>query len=207
MVKNKKNYWKCLKSYLNLHIDLSTVVVILLIIFLFNRLFLQVVLASIDFMGSKIEFPPWLYDISVGFLANILALLFVAYLVFWIFRLRTKSALCGKFKAYDIVDDKENYWGDVSLTYNIFSNRIRGCLRSNEYDADIIIEAVFERGEYLRGHYIEKKKLTRRRMGAFLLMLDGEGDSYSGSYVFVDPYKLNFLPQTGKAKWVKESTF
>ncbi len=201
---NRKHVWSRMRGYFNLHVDLPATVAILLIVLLFHRPFLGGVFAFADFMGGKMELPAWLDDLVIGIVANILSAIIVIPIVFWVFRLNAKSELCGKFKAYDIVEDEEQYWGDVVLTYNIFSNRIRGRLSSTGHDADIRIEAVFERGEYLRGHYVEKWKTTRRRMGAFLLMLDGEGDTYSGPYVFVDPRDANYQPKEGRAKWVAE---
>ena len=205
MTTNKRDLRGHVRSYLNLHIDLQTVVVVLLIVVLFNRPFVHGVFTVATFVGEKTELPSWVNAIFLGVVADFLSAFIVGLVVFWAFRIKRKSALCGKFKAYDIVEGEEVYWGDVSLTYNIFSNRIRGRLFSDKHDADICIEAVFERGEYLRGHYVEKNRLTRRRMGAFLLMLDGEGESYSGRYVFVDPCDANFLPREGRAKWVMES--
>lgn len=201
---DKPRAWSRIRGYLNLHVDLPTIVVALLIVLLFHRPFLAGVFALTDFIGSKVEFPVWVDDLVVGIAANILSAFIVIPIVFWVFRLNAKSELCGRFKAYDIVKNEEVYWGDVVLTYNIFSNQIRGCLSSKKHDADIHLEAVFERGEYLRGHYVEKKKTTRRRMGAFLLMLDGEGNTYSGPYVFVDPNNSNYQPKEGRVKWVAE---
>jgi len=205
MAKSKQSVGGRLRGYLNLHIDLPTIVIVLLIVAIFYRPLLSGVFAFAGFVETKTELPPWVSDLVIGIVVNIISAIIIVPLAFWIFRLRAKSELCGNFKAYDIVNGQERYWGKIHLTYNIFSNRVCGCLSSDHFDADIRIEGVFERGEYLRGHYVERRRSTRRRMGAFLLMLDGEGESYSGPYVFVDPAESNFLPREGRAKWVMEA--
>jgi len=204
MVSKTNRKWTQIRGYFNLHIDLPTIVVILLIVLLIYQPLFNELFDFIGFIGSKTESPKWLNDIFIGIVSNIISAFIVVPTVFWMFQLQAKAALCGKFKTYEIVDGNENYWGDVELTYNIFSNRIHGRASSNEYDSDVQIEAVFERGEYLRGHYVEKKKSTRRRMGAFLLMLDGEGSSYSGPYVYVDPKDSNYHPKEGQVRWIAE---
>lgn len=204
MIKRLKHIFKEIEGYCRLHIDLNTIVIILLIILIFHRAFLGFVFSSVSFIETKFTIPEWIPGFLIGTLSNFISALILIPIIFWVFRISYKSKLCGKFKAFDIINGKEEFWGNLKLTYNIFSNRIRGRMRSDKHDADIIIDAIFERGEYLRGYYIEQKKVNRRRMGAFLLILDGSGDSYSGSYVFVDPKSNNIIPQEGKVKWVRK---
>ena len=196
---------KKIKRWLNLHFDISSLVIILLLVSLVYRPLLNFLFLTSTNLTPKLTVPEWVEHILLKVLCEIIAAAIILPLVFYLFRVSSKSMLTGKFTAFDIIDGKDTEWGTVTLTYNMFSNRIKGVLTSVSGDADLHIDAAFERGSYLRGHYIEKKKLTSRRMGAFLLMLDGEGDNYSGSYVFVDPDEANGIPKEGKAKWIKKS--
>jgi hypothetical protein len=194
---------KKIKRLLRIHLDIPSAVIILLIISLFFRPLLNFLFNVSSNFLQEVKFSPWFEIISLKVVCEMIAAMIIIPLILYFFRLSTKSMLVGKFNAFDIVGTNENVWGIVTLSYNMFSNKIRGTLTSTSDDSEILIEAIFDRGSYLRGHYIEKKKLSRRRMGAFLLTLDGEGDNYSGPYVFIDPADGNDIPKQGKAKWVK----
>src|SRR6185369_13967669 len=85
-------------------------------------------------------------------LSNLVSAVIIAPVVILAMGLRKKAELAGTFRAYDIVDGNETEWGQVELTYNLITNRVKGLLKKD--DLEIEIEAVLER-PYLRGHYIE----------------------------------------------------
>ena len=146
--------------------------------------------------------PAWVSNLLQNICANIVSAIIVIPLVFWIFKVRGKVAGVGKFKAFVVkADGTEQAWGDVRLSYNLLSNRIRGTITRDEIVIDL--EGQFDRSQYLRGHYIESSNAARRRLGAFLYILSGDSTTYTGPFAFVDPDDKNNVPQTAVGKWVR----
>lgn len=198
-----------LRGLWRIHIDIPAIVFIILVIILINQQGTQVLVGIVDKFADQTAVPTWMNEITIGVVANILALIIIVPALVWALGLLNKSFLCGEFTAYEITERDgeriEERWGTVHLTYNLFSHRIKGRLIAQDEDAEIYLEAKFDRGEYLRGHYIESRFRIRRRLGAFLLLLDGTGHSYTGRYVYVDPREENSRPQTGEARWVRNT--
>lgn len=205
-----------LGRYLRLHFDISSITIILFIIYLIY----QPVAAFVKYQALNIPTLKGSQETLSGFIVNILSDLVAAGIIglsaYLIFKLAYKSSLTGTFTAFDIFpevkgndgnkisDERREEWGTVTLTYNLFTNELCGTLISKAGDIEIKLEAKFERGQYLRGHYIEAQTHVRRRAGAFLLMIDGEGKNFEGNYVFVDPHAGNHMPQSGQAIWVRK---
>jgi hypothetical protein len=186
-----------------LHVDLPSVVIVLLLVTLVYRPLLNVAIPTLESTGTELGFPPSVIAFLRDFFANLTAGAIVLVVGYWIFDIKLKSAYAGEFLAFDIKKGHEEEWGRIRLTYNLFSRRIRGLLHNEAIKVDIEIDGVFERGQYIRGTYIERGRVERRRMGAFLMMLQGEGDEYRGKYVYVDPEEGHDIPTRGEAKWVR----
>jgi len=194
--------FKTIKKFFNIHFDLPAIIIVLLIISLFYRRIVYIIFSFIEFLETNLPLPAWGQNIWKDVSVEIFSAVLIAFFIFVIFKIKTKSSLVGDFEAYVISDGGERLWGDVKTTYNPFSNRIKGMLYEKNGDAVIAIDGIFDKGQYLRGYYTEKKKTVRRRMGAFLFTLSGEGDTYRGPYVYVDPETDK--PQVCEAKWVRK---
>lgn len=188
-----------LRDFFRLHFDLNTIVVLLVVIFLIHRPATNWLLGLIGQVSSIEALPDWIrtFVFSVG--ANLVSAIVIALIVFGWVRTSRKTMAVGRFKAYDTSSGKKADWGEVRLSYNLFSTRIVGVL-SNQ-DVSLRLEASFDRELYLRGHYAETGNIARRRLGAFLLCLDGEGNTYTGAFAFVDPAEPNSTPKTGTVRW------
>jgi hypothetical protein len=186
-----------------LHIDLPTVPIVLLLATLVYRPLLFLAIPALENVATEFGFHPSVAAFLRDFFANLAAGLILLVLGYWAFNVKLKSAYAGEFLAYDIKKGQEEEWGRVRLTYNLFSRRIRGLLHNDARNVDIEIDGMFERGQYIRGTYIERGRVARRRLGAFLMMLQGEGDEYRGKYVYVDPEEGHHVPSRGEAKWVR----
>ncbi len=199
------------RDYLRVHIDLTTIVIVLLIVAIFYRPLLGYLFNFIEFTNQKITFPVWVRDFLINIGSEILALLFITFMIFIFIKLKSKPYYAGSFTAYEIIKEKgkpnvQNEWGSLYLTYNIFTKRVKGILTHNASPITIKIDGVFEKERYLRGSYIEKNKPSRLRLGAFIMLLDVEGDDYIGEF-------LHFSPTTGfediglgEAKWVRKKS-
>lgn len=190
-----------LKKILQLHIDIPSIVVMGCV---FLVVWQPLARSAIEWLGivqKQIDPPIWVGDFFLGIMVNLVSAVIIVPFLFWVFGVANKSDLVGKFKAFDLTGDAEEEWGDVSLTYNLLSNRIKGTLTKD--DLSLALEAYLEKGQYLRGHYIEQTNFARRRIGAFLLQLNGSADRYQGKFVFVDPDDQAATPQTGDILWVR----
>ena len=196
------------RDYLRIHIDIPTVVIILLFVLIVYRQVTNFIFQSITFLTQEIKFPSWTKDISINVISEFVA---VGILIFWgylYFRLKTKPFFAGEFKAYEITKtlgqaDTKTEWGNLKLTYNIFSKRIKGILRSKDDQVCIQLEGEFDKERYFRGTYIEKDKPSRLRLGAFLMLLDSNGDNYEGAFMHVSPTTKIDTPEPGHAIWEK----
>jgi hypothetical protein len=197
-----KKYLSIASAYLRCHIDISTFVVAVLVLsFLWRPLYVYIT----TFVGvaatAMPPMPTWVENLLQNILANIVSAAIIIPPFFWILRVREKSAAAGRFNAFVTTQGVEEAWGEVRLSYNLLSNRIKGNIRHGEVIIDI--EAQFDRSQYLRGHYIDRSNAARRRLGAFLYLLSGDSDTYSGPFVYVDPDDNNNTPRNGTVKWVR----
>jgi hypothetical protein len=195
---------KNLRRFFRLHIDISTVLILAVIFLVFYRPLLNLIFKGMSFASAELHPGEAVREILLKVISEIITISIVFPVLVYFFKINTRALLSGKFTAFDIdTSGSEVEWGTVTLTYNLFSNKIRGSLVPKTAGNEIEIEAVFERSRFLCGYYVDKKTSTRRRLGGFLLMLDGEGSNYTGQYVFVDPQDANDSPKTGKATWKK----
>ena len=194
-----RRQWKTLRQLIYVHIDIPTILVLLFIVLLVHRPLEKKFFETLGWADDTFTFPVWFKDVWLGVLANVLAALIIVPVVFWLLRVRARAAVCGRFTAFDTTSGQAKEWGSVTLTYNIFSRRVRGTLTYN--DVELTLDAIFDKAQYLRGHYAETSNEARRRLGAFLLSLTGEGNVYEGPFVFVDPEDNNVKPQTGTVRW------
>jgi hypothetical protein len=196
-MKTIKNIWRA-------HIDVAGAVYVLLIVTIFYRPLLSKLAPWISAASANQSIPQWVKDLVPNVVGELVAAGIIALIIYWVFRIRAKASIVGEFDAYDLADGKEKAWGTVTLTFNPFTQQIRGLLVSAEHDATLILEGIFERGQFLRGHYAESSKLGVRRQGAFLLELLGDGNTYEGAYVFVDPGDAK-APESGKVRWKRKT--
>ncbi len=199
MINKLKGFVAFIKKLFHLHVDIPTAVLLLLGFLLVHRPLAKWIFSVIGFADTKLHPPDWVGPLVQSIFANLISAVIIIPVVFWMLRIRSKAAAAGRFNAYDLTNGTKRAWGEVALTYNLFSNRVKGTITHNSIVLQL--EAVFERGQYLRGHYIEKSNAARRRMGSFLLLLTGEADAYEGPFVFVDPQDQNAIPQTGSVRW------
>lgn len=193
--------FRAIRSLFRLYIDLPSIIVLLVIISFVYRPILGFFFGSLEILDAELHFPPWMGELGLAMLANVLSAIVIAVPIVFFLGWRRTAAVCGTFEAYVLGDDNsKERWGKVTLRYNLISNKIRGRLVDDIRDTELALDAVFDRGQYLRGHYIELKRLQRRRLGAFLLLLGGDGDTYEGPYVFVSP-DTDMLPNIGRVRW------
>ena len=192
-----------IKKILMVHIDLPTIIMISVIVLVIHRPLASFIFTRVAWLSERLDLPIWIGPILQGVSANIITALIVGPFLYFFFRNGIKSQTVGKFSAYDISDGKRTEWGTVHLTYNLFSNRIIGKIVHN--DIILKLEASFDKGDYLRGHYNEESNRARRRLGAFLLQLNGQTDKYIGPFVFVDPEDDNIKPKSGTVEWERLS--
>jgi hypothetical protein len=190
-----------MRRFLRIHVDLPTLIVALVVLLFVHRPLQKAFFDLIGWVDTQYNLPDWCGTMGIAIVANVLALLLLGTIGFALFRIGSKAAIVGVFKAYDLTRGAREEWGTVRLTYNIFSRKIRGSITHN--DIELTLEGVFDKGQYLRGHYWEAGNPARRRLGAFLLQLSGEGDSYEGSFAFVGPTTNNLTPSSGRVLWKK----
>lgn len=197
------------KDYLKVHIDIPSLIVILLILFIFWRKLTIIIFNSCEFIYQEVNPPEWVKNIGLGIVSNILSAAILIFIGYLYFKLKTKPFFAGNFTAYEITKntgaaDTETEWGNLTLTYNIFSKRIKGILRSKDNQVCITLSGEFDKDRYLRGTYIEKDNPSRLRLGAFLMLLSPNGDNYEGSFMHLSPSTGFDKPELGFAKWIKK---
>lgn len=207
---------KKIVSYFRLHFSLSSIVVLLLIGNLIYTPLASFIKLQANNAAALQGAKEVLKDFGINILSDIIATGIIGLIIFFIFKIKYKSSLSGHFTAFDIKvvettrdgvvtkSEERTPWGEVILTHNLFTNEFRGRLTNTDKNVEIELSAKFERSEYLRGSYIESTSETRRRIGAFLLKLDGNGKNFIGSFVFVDPDDRNYTPQSGRAEWIRK---
>jgi len=200
-----------------LHVDLSTIVILVLI----GNLIYKPIVGYIKLQASKIATQSGTKEILNNFglniLSDIIAAGIISLIIIIVFKLKYKSSISGTFNASEIIsktvdkgdgntetEDEVKLWGTVVLTHNIFTNDLRGQLTSTDGTVIILLNAKFERSEYIRGSYIETTHQIRRRIGAFLLRIDGSGKNFKGGNVFVDPEDSNENPKSGRIIWERK---
>jgi len=83
-----RRFCKQARSFLRLHVDLPTILILLLLIVLFNQMFLPGVLKGINFLGTKWEFPEWVSDFILNVSASILSALIIVPSAIWFFKVK-----------------------------------------------------------------------------------------------------------------------
>jgi hypothetical protein len=190
-----------LKRLLRLHVDIPSVVFVLLVVILIHRPAARWVFTVVDWGERELQLPQWFGGFLLNVVSDIVAAIIVATAVVFVLGLRKKSELMGTFDAFDIAPDGTAApWGQVKLTYKMLSDRVKGTLKHDKIEIEI--EGVLER-PYLRGHYVECGNAASRRLGGFLLVLNGDGNVYSGQTAYVDPRDENNVPRAGTVRWVR----
>ncbi len=134
-----------------------------------------------------------------GIVTSAITALVLAAVGFVVFKWVKKSDVAGTFDAFDVGENGDVPWGKITLRYNPFSNSMRGTVTHG--DTELQVDAKLFREQYLRGHYVEISNLARRRFGAFMMSLDGDGKSFEGKYVFVSPSDGYHVPSCGDVRW------
>ncbi len=148
-------------------------------------------------------------DVSINVISEIIGFFILLGLGFIYFRMNKKPFFAGEFITYQLEEKEDGSseyveWGSLMLTYNIFTNQLKGIMISKKKDICLKVTGEFDKERYFRGTYVEKDKPSRLRLGAFLMLLDSDGDNYEGSFMFVSPTTTIDEPQVGKARWEKE---
>ncbi|TQV71412.1 hypothetical protein FLL45_19850 [Aliikangiella marina] len=104
-----KTFWNYLKSFKNLHVDLSTILILLLIVVLIWPTLLNGILGGFEYLNSDYILPESLKNTFLGVIANLITAAIVVPTIFYFFNLKRKTHLCGEFKAFDIEDGNEKY--------------------------------------------------------------------------------------------------
>jgi len=123
-----------------------------------------------------------------------------------------KRRLATKLRIRDLTESFQSFlttqglnesWGIVTLSYEPLQETSDGYrIRVQLQNKDITLkgEAAVYKEQYLVGFYREVSKVSRRRAGAFMLELDGEGD-YFGKFLYIDPDTRT--PSMGTVKWLR----
>jgi len=196
------------RDYFRIHIDISSIVIILLVILIGYRSVANYLFHWVDWISKEIKWPTWFGEFSLNFFSDVISAIVLIYLGYLILGWKKKPYFAGKFKAFEIVKDKkgnetETEWGILILSYNIFLSRLKGVLKSKDGTVCIELNGSFDKERYFRGTYIEKDKPSRLRLGAFLMLLDANGDNYKGSFMHVSPTTAIDEPELGFARWEK----
>jgi len=191
------------RKFIRIHLDIPTIVLVSVVVLFVYRPLAAWLFSLVGWVESEVQFPAWVGSVAQGIVANLVSAAVIVPIAIWILRIRSKAAAAGRFKAFDMTSGSAESWGEVFLSYNLFSTKIRGTLTHN--DIVMRLEAVLDKDQYLRGHYSEQSNVARRRLGAFLLLLNGEGDGYRGPFVFVDPADESATPKTGSVEWKRVS--
>jgi hypothetical protein len=195
--------------FFQFYFDLPSISIILLIIIAIYRPGKDLIKVWLSDIPVYSGFKQILQDFSLNIFSDLIAASLIGLAVFFIFKLKFKSQISGKYKAYDIKTDNngkienKTEWGDLDLAFNLFTNRFRGKMTKKDGNVQLVIEASLEKETYLRGTYIEWGNRTTRRAGGFLMMLEGTNAIIKGKYAFVDPDTENIYPQFGEALWEK----
>ncbi|MEX0899802.1 MAG: hypothetical protein WD081_03830 [Gammaproteobacteria bacterium] len=191
-----------LRALLRLHLDIPSAIILTAIVLIAAPPLITLVSSFTGILSGWIEITETIAGYWHNILANVISAIIIIPIVYWLLRLTQRADAMGSFAAYDIKEDgSRSGWGRIDLTYNLFSNRVRGVLTRRS--VELKIEATIVQGQYLVGYYVERSNAARRRCGGFLMHLDGGADSYSGQYVFVDPDGTNITPTVGQAIWVR----
>lgn len=156
-------------------------------------------------LTGNVDVPEWLSALVVNVFASAAAALLVG-LPIWLW-LRSKKL--GSFaKTYlalnfDEATGEWEEWGELTLKYELApSHNFQPHFKCRLVNGNVVLQgtATLTQDQYLAGHYKEKSNHLRRRTGAFLMHLNGDGDQFEGTYSFVDP--RTHLPKSGRARWV-----
>lgn len=196
-----------LKEFFLVHFDLPTAIILIII---FGWVCWRGLKSILDFCGfSKPKIFNYISksELIKDVVINLTSIAIIAVFGYFLYQLKSKTYYVGEFTAFENSEDtryKEVEWGTVVLTYNLFSNNIRGILKSYQGDIVIEIDASLEREIYLKGTYKEVSKLSRLRLGAFLMKLDSNGDSYNGDFLLISPFNNADSIKKGDVRWVRK---
>lgn len=175
-----------MKRFLFLHLDVPSMLLLVLVASMFYRPIANVLFGWSQLLVQSVRLPAWAASLVSNITASIITIILVAIAGIAFFRWRYKSEIAGKYKACIVKEngDKED-WGQVVVTYNLLNNTFRTSLRRDDLVVNGHATLVGQR--HLVGTYLEASKLTRRRFGAFLYSLSGEGNCFTGKILCFDP--------------------
>jgi len=197
-----------LRDYLRIHIDIPNIIIILLCVLILYPTLSNWAFSGIEWISKKVTTPSWWGEVGVNVLSEFIAFALLAFLGYLIVLFSRKPYYAGKFKTFEVTkkagqSDTEVEWGELRLSYNLFTKRLKGVMRSLDQKVCIELNGVFEKERYFRGTYIEKDKPSRLRLGAFLMQMQLDGDNYEGAFIHFSPTTGLIEPELGYAKWEK----
>lgn len=200
---------KKIRDYFRLHIDIPTIVIILLIVAIVYRPFANFLFSRIGIASQIIKAPAWAKDIILNVISEFIAAFLLVVVGYIYIKYNSHPYFAGSFTAFAVTKiqgqpDDEEEWGDLRLTYNIFSKKIKGELKSKAGDARLKIDGEFDKERYLRGTYIDADKPSSLRLGAFIMLLNKNGDDYEGMYIALSPLTDSEQPEMAYAKWKRK---
>ncbi len=145
------------------------------------------------------------HALALGVVAGVVATILFGFLSSFAFGWLSKTRLTGKYQAFDIDQHgNETPWGTVTIKFHPLSKKtdhIPVHLQLNHDNTVMEGDGLIVDNRFLIGHYTDTGNPERRRSGSLMYEKDGNGTSWEGDYLFVDPDIAN--PTSGHAKWVR----
>ncbi|MCB2097168.1 MAG: hypothetical protein KDE05_06000 [Parvularculaceae bacterium] len=185
-----------------LHFGLNSVVTIVVIAVIIFKFALQPFALKLLDAPEKLSA---LQNFGLSLLASLAAAIMLAALGVFLMGWSSKIRHAVDYDVF-VVDDtgQELAFGRASVRYSPFSGTNQHTsVKMQLINGDIELDGngMIIDNRYLAGTYTEIGKPERRRSGSFLYEISGDGSSWAGQYIAIDP--ITDDPIVGRARWVR----
>jgi hypothetical protein len=196
---------ECWTTLFRIHIDLPSWVVFLGLVVFFRRQLLDELLLPAATVLSKKTSGTIGEAIAVNVGSSILAAVLLGGLGLLAIHHLKRVHLTGKFTATVAQNGAQVPWGNAKILCSPVApdrNGVPVWLSLKHDDIDLRGQGLLIDNRVLVGHYSEVGRPERRRCGVFLYELDGNGQTWSGTFLYLDPNTS--VPSQGSARWTRQ---
>jgi len=187
-----------------LHFGINSVITIAVVAVIIFKFVLQPFFLKILVAPEKLTA---LQNFGLSILASVVAAIVFGVLGVFLMGWSARVRHAVDYDVYVIAtDNRETPFGTASIRYYPLSATNQHTpVKLQLKFGDIVLDGngMIVDNRYLAGTYTEVGKPERRRSGSFLYEISGDGSSWAGQYIAIDPSSDD--PIVGRAKWIRKS--
>jgi hypothetical protein len=193
-----------IRRFFRFYVAVPTLLAYLLVFAISYRPTARLFFKGANWLTTTVNTPTWVDAFLGELVVNAIVTVILGTGLYLILRQKKLQDMTGDFRAFDLTNGSKEEWGTVKLRYELGVGGLTGVghrMRLELRHDDVILQGdgIVLQDQHYVGFYSETSRPARRRFGAFFMTLGGDGQSYEGNFVFLDPKTGS--PTIGNARW------